>query len=618
MRYLCALLLCLVPFATQAEPNIYSELEALRATDAETATHLQELENLLEGILGEFDAFSEDLGNLDDELRDFKARLLKLEQATPAPAPTPTPEPTPTPAPTPQPTPTPTPTPSPGLVGPPALTPITQATKLNAPIVINKSGPYVLDKSYVADGTAIYVAAPNVTLDLNGHTVYYGAANRPNSYGVHSYLAWSDTGLGISIPNASEVRNLTIVNGSIVHAGSAANCHTLYGRRANNTIMTKVYAEAVGMDSATIKYDFNEPAGTVTRAVTLSQCVLVCRATASADRHMGPANVWLNEAGGECHAADNVLIGGNSGFRVGGKSELTRNVICPASHVTNGYGVWLYRNADCKITDNVILPTDGRGILFNAGENHVATGNVILALNGPNPEFGEDLNAACIRMRYEAKNIRVADNVCLAVGGSPWLGASALYLTNYAQGSANSITGNRFAAIVLSATDDKRYAKAVTFEGQALADVIDGNQFVGNGYLLSTSGSDGGSANVKVTNSRFISQTAPVAFMAFSQALAAMQPKLPMLAHPLAVQAANNSLTRVAEKVATAPAPSQRQVYAGFWNQYSDNVRLENCQVSWQPANVYLNNSNAPVTITVVDPQSSYVLKQVGGRIVRQ
>ena len=46
-------------------------------------------------------------------------------------------------------------------------------------LIIRQSGVYVLEDDLHATGTGIFIAAPNVTVDLNGHTVYYNERPHP-------------------------------------------------------------------------------------------------------------------------------------------------------------------------------------------------------------------------------------------------------------------------------------------------------------------------------------------------------------------------------------------------------------------------------------------------------
>ena len=106
--------------------------------------------------------------------------------------------------------------------------------ELEQPIVITTPGHKRLNRDCRAKGTAIYIAAPNVTLDLNGHTIYYGSDNYvenvwqfgPN--GRHGVVLWSYYNTEISIPGATASNNVTIKNGSIIDEGTAGgSCNSI-------------------------------------------------------------------------------------------------------------------------------------------------------------------------------------------------------------------------------------------------------------------------------------------------------------------------------------------------------------------------------------------------------
>jgi hypothetical protein len=50
---------------------------------------------------------------------------------------------------------------------------------MTAPLILTTPGQtYQLQTSLrFTSGSGVYIAAPNVTLDLNGHTIYYGSDN---------------------------------------------------------------------------------------------------------------------------------------------------------------------------------------------------------------------------------------------------------------------------------------------------------------------------------------------------------------------------------------------------------------------------------------------------------
>ena len=112
---------------------------------------------------------------------------------------------------------------------------------LAAPAVVTQATPLILatpGQTYqlqsdlrVTTGSAVYIAAPNVTLDLNGHTIYYGGDNADFDHGVVIYNNWDASQPPMSIPGAASPDNATIKNGTIVDEGSGATADGIYSAR---------------------------------------------------------------------------------------------------------------------------------------------------------------------------------------------------------------------------------------------------------------------------------------------------------------------------------------------------------------------------------------------------
>jgi VCBS repeat-containing protein len=361
----------------------------------------------------------------------------------------------------------------------------------SAPLILSTPGQtYQLQTSLRFTGNGIYIAAANVTLDLNGHTIYYGGQNTntvndhlKGAHGVVLYVNWHNT--EISIPGATSPTNAIIKNGSIVHEGTGAVSHAIYGRDGLGATVRDIRAEANGKDTHSVYF--------YSGSFSLYDNVLISRASDSFNRHSGPANVH----GVTVTAHNNVLIGGNSGFAVLGDSEIIGNVIAHDGHVTNGYGVWLYRASNVLVKDNLILPSNGRGVLLNAGDNIQVFDNVILHLEAPNAEFGESLNPPAIRSRYDTNGNTISGNTGLGIAGGDvgLTSASGLYLTEDGTGSS-SFVNNNLTTILVGERNYTHYAQPVTFEGHGSQsqsqDIISNNVFRSNDSLIRVQGFDGG------------------------------------------------------------------------------------------------------------------------------
>lgn len=364
------------------------------------------------------------------------------------------------------------------------------------PVILKASTTLTAD--HRTEGNGVYLANKNIVLDLNGHTIYFGSDNSAKRRGVVLYISWSDT--EIVIPGAATPTGCVIKNGRIVHEGTGANSAGVYGFRSSGVRLENVEVVVNGNDSAAVYFGVN--------AATLVNNVLVSTSQGSANRHSGPACV---RATGAITATGNVLIGGNSGFNVGNGSVINRNVIAHNSHVTNGYGAWLYRLKNVQVIDNLILPVQGRGILWNAGEGHLTKGNVILHRDLPNKEFGDKLNATAIRSRYDVTNCVYEENTSLGIGGGAYCGASGLYLTNAPPKPGNRFSRNDLTTLLVGDYDKEHYAQGITLEGQGpdSTDEISANTFRSNHLFVRLEGYDGyGSMSAPLVGNRFELATA--------------------------------------------------------------------------------------------------------------
>jgi len=361
-----------------------------------------------------------------------------------------------------------------------------------APYWLEQSGAtYVLDTDVTTPGTAFYIADTNITFDLNGHTIFYNSAGGTNKWGICLYVSWSNTEVSPARPGAVTPTGFTYTNGSIVCHTAGDSCHAVYGRGGQNSVCYDMSLTSKGKDSYCVSFPYGN--------AEISHSYLECQSTTTFNRHQGPAAVKLSE---KLTARFNVLKGGNSAFVCGTNSIIEKNVVRHSGFATNGYGGWFYRYDNITCSDNIIIPSNGRGILANAGNNHTYDGNVILHLEAPNAEFGTALNPPAVRARYEARGIVYTNNISLGIAGTGLTGCSTIYLTNYDnQDLPCQFTGNNGTTILVGSPGGNFYAQPVTMESQGLKsgvvqptkDVIDNNTFRSNHTMVRTSGYDGSS-----------------------------------------------------------------------------------------------------------------------------
>jgi hypothetical protein len=364
---------------------------------------------------------------------------------------------------------------------------------------------YCFQTDFEADGTAVFTRNSNIVVNLNGHKISFGLdPGRDGAVGIYPFSARNDKGVGSDSVNYSKTeteswnkKNVMIKNGSIVWgsgAGPGTWATAIGGRNtANNITIDNCYLETGGQDGMCVNLGGD---------MTLTNTHAVCRSRSTVDRHQTPANI---KVGGKLTARHNILEGGLSAFAVGSESEIVQNVMRQLGFATNGYGVMLYRVGNVIVRENLILPTNGRGVMHNAGTGHLVEDNLIVVHEQPNAEFGNNLSPPCFRSRYELSGNVFRRNRCLAIGGGENANAKGAYLTEYPDAEIpNQIIENEFRAVLTSAADSKA-VMAMSLEGQGKAEsftktIIERNRLVSNNILLALSRSDGGCYQETIKN----------------------------------------------------------------------------------------------------------------------
>jgi len=361
---------------------------------------------------------------------------------------------------------------------------------------------YRFETDYSANGTAIFVMANNITIDLNEHTINFGLSDRDGTIGIYPFAYRSQYPLGADDKNYSRTSSggsggsgTTVKNGRIIWGGTSGNWATGIGAAyaGSHVNIENVYVEVGGQDAAGVHF--------AEANVNIHDSYLLNLSTSTQNRHAGPATL---KSEGKVVAYNNIIIGGNSAIVCGSNSKIYNNLLRHSAFATNGYGVWLYRMNGVTAYNNIIAPSNGRGILYNAGKNHMARDNIILAHEKPNAEYGSGLNPPALRMRSsedhsmpdELENNEFSGNKCLVIGGNGLTAASGAYLSNNG-GQVNRIINNEFRAILTSSPDMGKYANALSFEEQGnnsglARDIIENNFLGSNNYIIRLTGYDGG------------------------------------------------------------------------------------------------------------------------------
>lgn len=451
------------------------------------------------------------------------------------------------------------------------IEPIEKAQPMAGPVPI-LGGVYRLDGPVRFSGDGFFIAGHEATLDLNGHTVYYGEDGRDDTFGVRLYTNWLELDTNkINIPGAAKnAERARIINGVIVHAGRGGRCHAISGAEGHDVRIENVIVKVYGKDSCCVTFPYG-------RANVVGN-VLEDEQNATDDRHMMPCNVRVAEGS---IVMGNVIRGGNTAVVAGDFCSVDRNLIAQYAFATNGYGV-ATGNKHVNIRGNVIIPpVSGRGMIAGGGNEVRFEDNLVLAWNIPNEEFGWGLNACGVRVRTESRNYRVRYNTILAVGGKRHTSASGIYLTNLLAdpASPNRFEFNDVTAILcgprvetIKGEEVRRYAKAITFEGQGgkdestpITDIIRNNAFRSNHLLVSTSGYDGGCNQGEPLVDNALGWTdGPHARERFVSLLQRRLQTLGMAEHPTVAAIVSEVLSGL-DDLDDALLPEHQTFYSGEW-----------------------------------------------------
>ena len=128
-------------------------------------------------------------------------------------------------------------------------------------LFFNQGGQtYTFNTDFNAPGTAVFIKADNVTVDLNGHTITFGSNNKNGTIGICPHRERTAVTLGSDDVNYSNTApysscdNAVIKNGRILYGGSSGTWACPIGgyRAGNQVTVDNMYLETTGMDAAGI------------------------------------------------------------------------------------------------------------------------------------------------------------------------------------------------------------------------------------------------------------------------------------------------------------------------------------------------------------------------------
>ena len=333
------------------------------------------------------------------------------------------------------------------------------------PFIIAEPGRYILTKDLTAEASGIAIAASDVTLDLNGHTITYGlgvAKTDPAGRGVMTYNSRQKGNVGhagIRLPARPDVTE-DWPKGVFGWNPRRTGIVVRNGRVTHGTGEGLAYSPAVdlggaqGVEVSNLRIDMSAPDSEgliVGKGGTAQHCTLRHSGTHVTNRHQMLAVIV---AGAEAEIARCRIDGGPQiGVKATAGSRVHDNIIEHRATVTNCYGVAGYGQPDVQVFHNRIAPANGRGIhLSEKSRRWRVHHNYVEVRETPNKEYSR-MQTHGIKLEG-TRDSEVYRNVVVSVsvpGGEP----TPLNLDIHA-GSNNAIYENVFYGVKAS-PDEKAY-----------------------------------------------------------------------------------------------------------------------------------------------------------------
>jgi hypothetical protein len=333
-------------------------------------------------------------------------------------------------------------------------------------------------------------AGASRTVDLDDAGVFasrdYGVVATRSSAPVYVSAAVA------SLPDYRRAANFTLTDTSAGHSGGVAagrgrpfEGDPLYFGALPGLTVDHIHTFANGMDANNL--EASNASNIRVRASTFDADI-----DHLSNRQRGFGSIHINGASGELELRDNTIL--NSPMagiylvnHTGGNAStitIAGNVIRPRAIVADGYGLLLNGLSGFEVSDNVIAPVTGRGILFDGFNQYVTRhgsihDNTVSAYERPNLEYdAAGLEATALRLRNYAgsaaaqRDLTFRGNTFTArtddAGVRAAIGLSVSWANDLGQmaGANDLFEGNTFTAVVDS-TDAARKAYAVSFAGVA-------------------------------------------------------------------------------------------------------------------------------------------------------
>ena len=322
------------------------------------------------------------------------------------------------------------------------------------PHVLGRAGAtYLVTRDIAAPGTAIFVAASGITLDLGGHTITYDEQRDTTGQGACGVRGHKSRGVGL--------KDVRVVNGVVRQGRGASSTRKLWDTLYNPLFFSK--PRTLELAGVTLDYGGEQVVGIALllggEGVDVHHNVVVDRGTALLDRHVGMDALFLSADRSRCRH-NLVKRTRHRGIRTSPRCSFDDNEIYVDSHATNSYGIIVYGRdgRDVKVRHNRIFGTGYHpiGIGSFQGYSRVEVLGNYIQMQGTPPRGrwrggqggGDDPNQLHpvngIRLQSCGSRITLERNVVVARGrGAGCLMRGLWLVPGEASGPELVIRGNR-------------------------------------------------------------------------------------------------------------------------------------------------------------------------------
>ncbi len=295
------------------------------------------------------------------------------------------------------------------------------------PFVLDKpNATYLVTNDIAADGTAIFIAAPGITLDLGGHTITYDEKRDTANEGACAIRGHKSRGIGLA--------NIKVLNGLVRRGKGGSATEKVWDTLYNPLFFSKPSAlEIAGLD---VDYDGCQVVAIALiirgENVGLHHNAFLDRGSALFNRHLGMDAVSFAAQDSKLHH-NLIKRTRHRGVNAFQKNEVFANEIYIDSYATNSYGIMYYSQQGAEGLDlhhNRIFGTGYHPIGIGSGQGYsdVKVHHNYIQMQGTKAEArwaggqggGDDpgqlhpVNG--IRLQRPRSNIEHANNVIVVKG----------------------------------------------------------------------------------------------------------------------------------------------------------------------------------------------------------